>query len=95
MIYYLFIISIIIIKMKRDKKGRFAGKDDDNRGYQFAITFPSIRNIIFWVLIIIIVSPWVLIFKRYNLLQKLLDFFENISIPKEGSESSKKNGLFY
>ena len=24
--------------MKRDKKGRFAGKDDDNRGYQFTIT---------------------------------------------------------
>ena len=42
--------------MKRDKKGRFAGKDDDNRSYQFTITFPSIRNIILWVLIIIIVS---------------------------------------
>ena len=76
--------------MKRDKKGRFAGKDDDNRDYQFAITFPSIRNIIFWVLIIIIVSPLGLIFERSNLLQKLLDFFENILIPKEGSESSKK-----
>ena len=59
--YYLFIISIIIIKTKRDKKGRFTGKDDDNRGYQFTIAFPSIRNIIFWVLIIIIVSPWTLI----------------------------------
>ena len=81
--------------MKRDKKGRFAGKDDDNRGYQFTIAFPSIRNIIFWLLIIIIVSPWVLIFKRYNLLQKLLDFFENILIPKKEQESSKKNGLFY
>ena len=81
--------------MKRDKKGRFAGKDDDNRGYQFTIAFPSIRNIIFWVLIIIIVSPWALIFERSNLLQKLLDFFENILIPKEVSESSKKNGLFY
>ena len=82
--------------MKRDKKGRFAGKDDDNRGYQFTITFPSIRNIIFWVLIIIIVSPWALIFERSNLLQKLLDFFEkNILIPKEESESSKKKGLFY
>ena len=64
--------------MKRDKKGRFAGKDDDNRGYQFTITFPSIRNIIFWVLIIIIVSPWALNFEISNLLQKLLDFFENI-----------------
>ena len=94
-IYYLFIISIIIIKLKRDKKGRFAWKDDDNRGYQFAITFPSIRNIIFWVLIIIIVSPWALNFERSNLSQKLLDFFENILIQKEESESSKKNGLFY
>ena len=82
--------------MKRNKKGRFAGKDEDNRGYQFTITFPSIRNIIFWILIIIIVSPWALIFERSNLLQKLLDFFEkNILIPKEESESSKKNGLFY
>ena len=81
--------------MKRDKKGRFAGKDDDNRGYQFTIAFPSIRNIIFWVLIIIIVSPWALIFERSNLLQKVLDFFENILILKEESESSKKNELFY
>ena len=47
--------------MKRDRKGRFEGKDDDNRGYQFIITFPSKRNIIFWVLITIIVSPWALI----------------------------------
>ena len=76
--------------MKRDKKGRFAGKGDDNRGYKFTITFPSIRNIIFWVLIIIIVSPWTLIFERSNLLQKLLYFFENILILKEESESSKK-----
>ena len=80
--------------MKRDKKWRFAGKDNDNRGYQFTIIFPSIRNIIFWLLIIITVSPLALIFERSNLLQKLLDFFENILIPKEESESSKKNGLF-
>ena len=77
---------IIIIKMKIDKKGRFAGRDNDNRGYQFTITFPSIRNIIFWILIITIVSPWALIFERSNLLKKLLDFFENILIQKEESE---------
>ena len=55
--------------MKRDKKGRFAGNDYDNRGYQFTIAFPSIKNIIFWILIIIIVSSWALIFERSNLLQ--------------------------
>ena len=49
--------------MKRDKTGKFDGKDDDNTGYQLTITFPSKRNIIFLVLITIIVSPWALIFK--------------------------------
>ena len=71
--------------MKRDKKGRFVGKDDDNIVYQFTIAFPSIRNIIFFLLIIIILSPWALISERTNLLQKLLDFFENILITKEES----------
>ena len=42
--------------MKRDKKGRFKSETDDNRGYKFTVTFPSIRNIIFWLFIIIIVS---------------------------------------
>ena len=70
--------------MKRDKKGRFTKAD---RGYQFTVTFPSIKNMIFWIFIIIIVSPWALIFQRSNILQKLIDFFENVLMPKE-------NGLF-
>ena len=39
---YSVIFVIIILKMKRDKKGRFASKSDDNGGYKFTITFPSI-----------------------------------------------------
>ena len=81
--------------MKRDKKGRFTSEVDDKRGYNFTVTFPSIKNMIFWVFIIIIVIPWALIFERSNILQKVLDFFDNILIPKEESETSKKNGLFY
>ena len=81
--------------MKRDKKGRFTSEADDNRGYKFTVTFPSVKNMIFLVFIIIIVLPWVLILERSNVLQKVLDFFENILIPKEESETSKKNGLFY
>ena len=81
--------------MKRDKKGRFTAEADDNRGYKFTVTFPSIKNMIFWVFIIIIVIPWALIFEISNILQKVLDFFDNILIPKEESETSKKNGLFY
>lgn len=81
--------------MKRDKKGRFTSEADDNKGYKFTVTFPSIKNMIFWIFIIIIVLPWALIFERSNILKKVLDFFDNILIPKEESETSKKNGLFY
>ena len=82
--------------MKRDKKGRFTSESEaDDRGYKFTVTFPSIKNFFFWIIIIILVSPWALILKRSNILQKLLEFFENIIIQKEESETSKKNGLFY
>ena len=81
--------------MKRDKKGRFTSKADDNREYKFTITFPPFKNMIFWVSIISIVLPWALIFERSNIFQKVLDFFDNILIPKEESETSKKNGHFY
>ena len=63
-------LSIIWIKKKRDNKGRFAGKDDDNSYHQFNIAFPLIRNINFYILIIIIVSLWAIILEKSNLLQK-------------------------
>ena len=81
--------------MKRDKKGRFTSEADDNKGYKFTLTFPSVKNLIFWVFILILVSPWAIILERSNILQKLLEFLENILIQKEESETSKKNGLFY
>ena len=54
---------------------------------------------IFWKFIIIIVSPCALVFERSKILQKLIDFFENVLVGNEGSESSKKriillNNLF-
>ena len=81
--------------MKRDKKGRFTSEADDNKGYKFTLTFPSLKNLVFWVFILILLSPWAIILERSNILQKLLEFFENILIQKEESETSKKNGLFY
>ena len=75
--------------MKKDKKGRFTSESeaDDYQGYKFTITFSSLKNLIFWIFIIVLVWS--------NILQKLLEFFENILVQKEGLETSKKNGLFY
>ena len=83
--------------MKRNKKGRFSSESeaDENKGYKFTITFPSIKNLFFLIIIVILVSPWVIILERYNILQKLLEFFETILIKKEKSKIFKKNGLFY
>ena len=81
--------------MKRDKKGRFTSDADDNKGYKFTLTFPSVKNLIFWVFILILVSPWAIILERSNILQKILEFLENILIQKEETETSKKSGLFY
>ena len=81
--------------MKRDKKGRFTSEADDERGYLFTLTFPAIKNLIFWAFFLIIILPWAIILERANILQKLLDFFDNILTKKEESETSKKNGLFY
>ena len=41
-----------------------------------------------------IILPLVIIFEKSNILKKLTDFFENILIQKEESETSKKNGFF-
>ena len=81
--------------MKRDQKGRFTSETEDNKGYKFILTFPSIKSLIFWVFIIIFALPWAIIFERSNILQKLLNFFDNILVQREESETSKKNGLFY
>ena len=81
--------------MKRDKKGRFTSETDDNRGYLFTLSFPSIKNLILWTFILIILLPWAITIERANILQKLLDFFDNILIKKEEPETSQKNGLFY
>ena len=33
--------------MKRDQKGRFTSETEDNKGYKFTLTFPSIKYLIF------------------------------------------------
>ena len=76
--------------MKRNKKGRFTSDADDNKGYKFTLTFPSVKNLIFWVFILILVSPWAIILERSNILQKLLEFFDNILVQNEESDLQKE-----
>ena len=78
--------------MKRDKNGRFS-RDD---GYNIHFYIPSIKNLIYWVFIIIILLPWMVIGARFNIIQKILEFFDDIILKiDENGETNKKSGLFY
>ena len=81
--------------MKRDNKGRYAKVTND--GYNFNFYVPSIKTLIYWILFIIIIFPWIVIGSKFELLKKLFGLFEKIllSTTDEVGETPKKNGLFY
>ena len=58
--------------MKSDKNDRFS-KDD---GYSFYLYIPSLKNLVYWAFIIIILFPWLVIGARFNIIQKIFEFFE-------------------
>ena len=76
----------------RDNMGRFAKQDD---WHTINITIPSFRNVIYWILLLIILFPWIIIGGKFNLFQKIMEFFQNIMERNEDKETTKKNGIFY
>ena len=81
--------------MKRDEKGRFTKDEDDNKGYKFSLTFPSLTTLIYWIFIGVVILPWVIILERWNALKKISDLFDGLFVPKDDNETPKKNGIFY
>ena len=80
--------------MKRDKNGRFSKEQND--GYKILLEIPSIKKMIYWLLFLIILLPWLVIGSRFNLITKIFDFLKKIMQKQnEEEEQPKKNGLFY
>ena len=76
----------------RDNRGRFL-KQDKNTTINF--TIPTLKDIIFWLIVCFILFPWIAIRARFHVLRKIIEFFENcMFIEKEVEDSPKKNGLF-
>ena len=73
----------------RDSKGRFAANGS------FSLTFPSLSSILYYIILIFIFMPWLIILSKLNLLEKLTALFDSIFKEPETSEANKKNGLFY
>ena len=78
----------------RDRKGRFKKLDDDE--ITFKITLPSLKRLLYFVLLIAILFPWIIIGNKFNIFKRITDFFERMMvISKEDGDTPKKNGLFY
>lgn len=79
----------------RDKNGRFAKAE--NEGIYIDLSLITIKRVIGWVLILIVLLPWLTIISKFNLVKKIFDFIQSLmEYPKkEDSETPKKNGIFY
>ena len=81
--------------MKRDTKGRYT--KTVNEGYNINIYFPSIKILMYWVLLLAIIFPWIVIGAKFEIMKKVFLFFERImqTPTDETNETPKKNGIFY
>ena len=80
----------------RDKRGRFTKVDGE--GIALNLSFPSINKLLLYLLIIIVMLPWLAIVSKWRILNKIFDFIESLFIFDEtncSAETPKKNGLFY
>ena len=81
--------------MKRDQKGRFTKDDYSNDSYEFKLALPSLKNIIFVILLILVFLPWSVTISRSKIFEKIFHFFEDIMTQIKEEEPQKKNGIFY
>ena len=81
---------------KRDSKGRFS-RNSDEEDNNLVLTLPSVKNIILWISIIFVLSPWLIIISKFNVFQKLENIFDILYKERneEIAENGKKSGLFY
>ena len=80
--------------MKRDNKGTF--KKDDKEGYNININIPSIKTLTYLILFIAIIFPWIVIGAKFELLKKIMGFFEELLLSQTGEngETTKKVEYF-
>lgn len=78
----------------RDNKGRFSKSSEG--GMKITMYMPTLTNIIYWLLLLLIFMPWISIICRLEILKKLLSIFDDLLMKynDEEKEIPKKNGLF-
>ena len=78
---------------KRDSNGRFI--KNDGEGFKIVFTLPKLSYILFWGLLLIVLSPWILIIAKLEIWKKIVSSLEGLFLIKEENNApNKKNGLF-
>ena len=79
---------------KRDSSGRFIKKEGE--GLKIVLTLPTFSKILFWILLLVILSPCLIVLLRNQIWKEIISKFEHLFLVKEEEgETIKKNGLFY
>ena len=81
--------------MKRDSRGRFS-KEKEKNG-KIVVNLPSLENVVFYLLLIVIMAPWIIIISKLNIWEKIKEKLEELMTftNKSNEEGTKKNGIFY
>ena len=76
----------------RDNKGRFSKSSEG--GMKITMCMPTLTNIIYWLLLLMIFMPWISIIFRLEILKKLLSIFGDLLMKYNDQEKEipKKNG---
>ena len=78
---------------KRDSNERFI--KNDGEGFKIVFTLPKFSYILFWGLLLIVLSPWILIIAKLEIWKKIVSSLEGLFLIKEENNGpNKKNGLF-
>lgn len=73
---------------KRDSNGRFI--KNDGEGFKIVFTLPKFSNILLWGLLLIVLSPWILIIAKLEILKKIVSSLEGLFLIKEENNVPNK-----
>ena len=80
--------------MKRDSRGRFS-KEKEKNG-KIVVNLPSLENVVFYLLLIVIMAPWIIIISKLNIWDKIKEKLEELmTFTSKNNEEGTKKMLYF
>ena len=64
----------------------------NDEGHKIELNIPSVKKIIFWIVLLWVLMPWISIMAKFQILNKLFNIFQDLFIqqPEEAADTHKK-----